>query len=91
MAYIDRGDLIEQLVEIEKECKNAGDEHGAEIACKCRGAVIDQKVVTGVWNNDVCDQCGRKTDGAIEKKYEWCPVCGAEMLNEWTDEDGDDE
>ena len=87
MAYIDRWKTVGDLVEYEKELQKSGDEHGAWIACKCRGIVLNQKVVTGVWNNDVCSKCGRKTEGAMEKKYEWCPVCGAEMTNDW---DGDE-
>lgn len=93
IPYIDRNELVDQLVKFEKARMDDGDEHGAEIACKCRGIVLDQEAITAVWNNDVCSKCGRKTEGAMEQRFEWCPRCGAEMLNDWTDEDedGDDE
>lgn len=93
MAYIDRADLIGAIVEYEKQLLINDEKYAAQIAHECRKIVIDQKVITAIWNNDTCSQCGRKTEGAMGHRYEWCPWCGAEMLNEWTDEDedGDDE
>lgn len=91
MAYIDRGELFDQLVDFERELLRAGDEDGAHIVCHCRGIAANQKIITAVWNDDVCSQCGRKTKDAMTKHYEWCPVCGAEMTNEWEDEEEEDE
>ena len=87
IPYIDRNELVDQIVKFEKTLKNDGDEHGAWIANKCRGIVLDQEVITAVWNGDVCSKCHTKTEGAMERKYDWCPVCGAEMMNDW---DGDE-
>lgn len=91
MAYIDRCELIMDLVKFEKARKDAGDDWGAHVACACRGIVLDQRVIMAVWNDDTCSQCGRKTEGAMEHRYEWCPWCGAEMINEWEDEDDEDD
>lgn len=90
MAYIDRGELIVDLVRFEKERKDAGDDWGAHVTCACRGIVLDQRIIKGLWIDDVCDKCKHKVEGAMAKHYEWCPICGAEMCNEWEDEDEDD-
>lgn len=83
MAYIDREDLLAALVGIEKRCTMRGDRRGAKAALECRKATLEQKVVYGEWQEDICNQCGRETKGAMEQQYDWCPKCGAEMTNWW--------
>ena len=79
MTYIERDLLIDELKRYEMRRVSANDTHGASITREAIKTVARQPIVVGEWQDDVCSVCLNKTEGAMEKKYEWCPRCGAAM------------
>ncbi len=79
MSYIEREPLLAEMKRYMERRQEVGDQKGASVAKETYKIAARQPKVLGKWQDDVCDICLSRVDGAMEKRYGWCPVCGAEM------------
>ena len=79
MSYIEREPLLADMMRYLERRKEAGDQKGASVTRECYKIAARQPRVLGEWQDDVCNICLNRVNGAMEKGYKWCPICGAEM------------